>query len=119
MEVAMKKAHPDSNLIVSLLPFPAGPASLEVSSEKVGWNFSPDINKYDLNFQVGPFYDLPHLNQRDKIQGLNDWLVARNNKMGLKFLNLSVISIFWDKSKNSMDMDSNYSPSSDSWCQDD
>ena len=36
MEVAMKKAHPDSNLIVSLLPFPAGPASLEVSSEKVG-----------------------------------------------------------------------------------
>ena len=31
MEVAMKKAHLDSNLIVSLLLFPAGPASLEAS----------------------------------------------------------------------------------------
>ena len=36
MEVAMKKAHLDSNLIVSLLLFPAGPASLEASPEKDG-----------------------------------------------------------------------------------
>ena len=35
MEVAMKKAHLDSNLSVSLLPFPLGLASLEMSLEKV------------------------------------------------------------------------------------
>ena len=32
--------------------------------------------------------------KKTKAHGLNDWLVARNNKKGLKFLDLSVMSIF-------------------------